>query len=95
MEGEMWGFRSPTPRGRTESCTLRILTDALTGAHEKAQHVGIYRADLSYSRRLAHSRSACNSPSTHALALLRRSSIPMSGAAGGAVTLHLFHHPLP
>ena len=32
---EMWGFRSPTPRGRTESCTLRILTDALTGAHEK------------------------------------------------------------
>ena len=31
----MWGFRSPTPRGRTESGTLRILTDALTGAHEK------------------------------------------------------------
>ena len=21
----MWGLRSPTPRGRTESCTLRIL----------------------------------------------------------------------
>ena len=38
--GEMWGFRSPTPRGRTESCTLRILTDALTGAHGKALHVG-------------------------------------------------------
>ena len=29
----MWGLRSPTPRGRTESCTLRILTDAFTGAH--------------------------------------------------------------
>ena len=29
----MWGLRSPTPRGRTESCTLRILSDALTGAH--------------------------------------------------------------
>ncbi len=26
----MWGLRSPTPRGRTESCTLRILSDALT-----------------------------------------------------------------
>ncbi len=35
MEGDRWGFRSPTPRGRTESCTLRILTDALTSAHEK------------------------------------------------------------
>ena len=59
MGGEMWGFRSPTPRGRTESCTLRILTDALTGAHEKTLHVEIYRADaLSYSRRLAHSRRA-------------------------------------
>ena len=59
MWGEMRGFRSPTPRGRTESCTLRILTDALTSAHEKALHMGIYRADaLSYSRRLAHSRSA-------------------------------------
>ena len=33
--GEVWDFRSPTPRGRTESCTLRILTDALTSAHEK------------------------------------------------------------
>ena len=33
--GDLWGFRSPTPRGRIESCTLRILTDALTGAHEK------------------------------------------------------------
>ena len=29
----MWGLRSPTPRGRTESCTLRILSDALTAAH--------------------------------------------------------------
>ena len=28
----MWGLRSPTPRGRTESCTLRILSDALTSA---------------------------------------------------------------
>ena len=57
--GEMWGFRSPTPRGRTESCTLRILTDALTGAHRKGLHVEIYRADaLSYRRSLAHSRRA-------------------------------------
>ena len=31
----MWGLRSPTPRGRTESCTLHILTDVLIGAHEK------------------------------------------------------------
>ena len=29
----MWGLRSPTPRGRTKSCTLRILSDAFTGAH--------------------------------------------------------------
>ena len=29
----MWGLRSPTPRGRTESCTLHILADVLTGAH--------------------------------------------------------------
>ena len=33
-DGEMmWGLRSPTPRGRTESCTLHILADVLTGAH--------------------------------------------------------------
>jgi hypothetical protein len=25
----MWGLRSPTPCGRTESCTLHILTDVL------------------------------------------------------------------
>ena len=25
----MWGLRSPTPRGRTESCTLHILADVL------------------------------------------------------------------
>ena len=31
----MWGLRCPTPRGRTESCTLHILPDVLTGAHEK------------------------------------------------------------
>ena len=48
IEGMMWGQRRPhTPaaaqlivapahRGRTESCTLRILTDAFTGAHGKA-----------------------------------------------------------
>ena len=34
--GVMWGLHSPTPRGRTESCTLHILTDVLTGAHGKA-----------------------------------------------------------
>ena len=27
--GVMWGLRSPTPRGRTESCTLHILADVL------------------------------------------------------------------
>ena len=40
----MWGLRSPTPRGRTESCTLRILSDALTGAHGEggaACHCGL------------------------------------------------------
>ena len=26
---------APAHRGRTESCTLRILTDAFTGAHEE------------------------------------------------------------
>ena len=34
----MWGLRSPTPRGRTESCTLHILTDVLqmlTGKGER------------------------------------------------------------
>jgi hypothetical protein len=31
----MQGLRAPTPRGRAESCTLRILTDAFTGAHGK------------------------------------------------------------
>ena len=30
----MWGLASPPrPQGRTESCTLRILADALSGAH--------------------------------------------------------------
>ena len=58
MEGEMWGFRSPTPRGRTESCTLRILTDALTSAHEKHCMWGFTTQAFSYSRRLAHSRRA-------------------------------------
>ena len=37
----MWGLRSPTPRGRTESCTLHILADVLTGAHGKGLHVGM------------------------------------------------------
>ena len=32
----MWGLRRPTPRGRTESCTLRILSDVLTSAHGEA-----------------------------------------------------------
>ena len=33
----MWGLASPPhPQGRTESCTLRILPDVLTGAHGKA-----------------------------------------------------------
>ena len=36
----MWGLRSPTPRGRTESCTLHILADVLTGAHGKDLYVG-------------------------------------------------------
>ena len=45
MDGEWdgrvrWGLRSPTPRGRTESCTLHILADVLTGAHGKGLHVG-------------------------------------------------------
>ncbi len=35
----MQGLRAPTPRGRTESCTLRILTDAFTGAHGKKGRV--------------------------------------------------------
>ncbi len=46
----MWGLTSPPrpsgrgshpcTRGRTESCTLRILTDAFTGAHgEKGEKV--------------------------------------------------------
>ena len=25
----MWGLRSPTPRGRTDSCTRHILADVL------------------------------------------------------------------
>ncbi len=29
------GATHPCTRGRTESCTLRILKDAFTGAHEK------------------------------------------------------------
>ena len=33
----MWGLRSLTPRGRTESCTLRILSDAFTGAHGEGE----------------------------------------------------------
>ena len=36
----MWGLRSPTPRGRTESCTLHILRmclQVLTGSGEFAQ----------------------------------------------------------
>ena len=38
----MWGLRSPTPRGRTESCTLHILADVLTGAHgERLRHCGL------------------------------------------------------
>ncbi len=35
----MQGLRAPTPRGRTESCTLRILTNAFTGAHGKKGRV--------------------------------------------------------
>ena len=38
---KMWGLRSPTPCGRTESCTLHILADVLTGAHGKGLHVGM------------------------------------------------------
>ena len=29
MVEKMWGLRSPTPCGRTESCTLQILADVL------------------------------------------------------------------
>ena len=43
MVEKMWGLRSPTPRGRTESCTLHILADVLTGAHGKGLHVGWLR----------------------------------------------------
>ena len=57
----MWGFRRPTPRGRTESCTLRILTDALTSAHGKHCMWGFTTQAFSYSRRLAHSRRAWGS----------------------------------
>ena len=36
----MWGQRRPPhPCGRTESCTLRILTDAFTGAHGRDKKV--------------------------------------------------------
>jgi hypothetical protein len=31
----MWERAAPQHRGRGESCTLRILTDAFTGAHKK------------------------------------------------------------
>ena len=38
----MWGLRSPTPRGRTESCTLHILEDVLllvlTEKEEETRH---------------------------------------------------------
>ena len=51
LEGEMWGLRSPTPRGRTESCTLRILTDALTGAHGKALPVEETTKYTKYSKK--------------------------------------------
>ena len=37
---EKWGLRSPTPRGRTESCTLRILRMLFTGAHGKKEGKG-------------------------------------------------------
>ena len=84
----MWGFRSPTPRGRTESCTLRILTDALTGAHEKALHVGIYRAGPFLQPWAGSFTQGVGQQE-------RRSRIPMSGAVRCDVTLHLFHHPLP
>ena len=35
----MWGLRRPTPRGRTESCTLHILADMLTGAHGEGEWI--------------------------------------------------------
>ena len=35
MVEKMWGLRSPTPRGRTESCTLHILGCALLVLTEK------------------------------------------------------------
>ena len=49
----MQGLRAPTPRGRTESCTLRILTDAFTGAHGKKGRVSSARgagSALDYGR---------------------------------------------
>ena len=38
---EMWGLASPPhPQGRAEPCTLRILTDAFTGAHGEEKEKG-------------------------------------------------------
>jgi hypothetical protein len=77
----MWGLRSPTPRGRTESCTLRILTDALTGAHGKALHVGIYRAGPFLQPQAGSFTQGVGQQ-------VRRSRIPIRRAAGCDVTLH-------
>ena len=40
----MWGLTSPPrPSGRAEPCTLRILTDAFTGAHGERERKGGWR----------------------------------------------------
>ena len=80
--GEMWGFRSPTPRGRSESCTLRILTDALTGAYRKRTAYGDLLLRWPFPTDVVWLIHAGRGSAG------RRSRIPLSGAAGCGVTLH-------